>query len=187
LGVSVRPGTGVSVARAAERDDADDRTFSAFFEAHYQPALRLAALLTGNNGYAEDVVCDAFAKVYARWRRGGVDDVEAYLRRAVVNTLRSRWRRNALETRKDASVRTAAGTPHASAGFEHNVVERDAVWAALDRLPVGQRRVVVLRYYEDLSESEVAQLLDIAPGTVKSQGARGLVALQQMLGGDTRA
>jgi RNA polymerase sigma-70 factor (sigma-E family) len=170
------------VTLAAPRAEAaDDRTFSAFFEAHYHPALRLAALLTGNAGQAEDVVCDAFAKVYARWRRGGVDDVEAYLRQAVVNTLRSKWRRRALETRKDASVRVAAGTPHSSAGFESGVVERDAVWAALDRLPDGQRRVVVLRYYEDLSEAEVARLLDIAPGTVKSQGARGLMALQQML------
>ena len=168
----------VAPPRAAAEDD---RTFTAFFEAHYHPALRLAALLTGNAGQAEDVVCDAFAKVYARWRRGGVDDVEAYLRRAVVNTLRSKWRRRALETRKDASVRVAAGTPHASAGFESGVVERDAVWAALDRLPAGQRRVVVLRYYEDLSEAEVAQLLDIAPGTVKSQGSGGLMALQQML------
>jgi RNA polymerase sigma-70 factor (sigma-E family) len=171
-----------TIAAAATSPARDDGSFGAFFAAHYHPALRLAALLSGDQSRAEDAVCDAFAKVYARWRRGGIDNVDAYLRQAVVNTLRSGWRRRAVEQRTDAGVRQLVRSAHAAAaGFEQRVVERDAIWAALAELSDGQRRVLVLRYYEDLSEIEIARLLGIAVGTVKSQAARGLARLQRLL------
>ena len=158
-------------------DAARDLSFGELFARHYAPALRLAALLEGDPVRAEDAVCDAFARVYGRVRRGGVDDVGPYLRQAVVNAVRGGWRRRQVERRH-----ARAFAADASAGtFEVDVVERDEVWAALRRLPPGQRRVVVLRYYEDLSEADVASMLHVKVGTVKSQAAKGLAALHSML------
>ena len=154
-----------------------DVPFAELFAKHYAPALRLAALLEGDPTRAEDAVCDAFARVYGRLRRGGVDDVSPYLRQAVVNAVRGGWRRRQVERRNAGTFEADSSVP----GFENEVVERDEVWAALRRLPAGQRRVVVLRYYEDLSEAEVARLLRVKAGTVKSQAAKGLAALQSIL------
>ena len=155
-----------------------DVSFADVFAQHYAPALRLAALLEGDATRAEDAVCDAFARVYGRLRRGGVDDVAPYLRQAVVNAVRGGWRRRQVERRRAPDVVAAAVAPEP---FDAAVVERDAIWRALRRLPPGQRRVVVLRYFEDLSEAEVAQLLHVKVGTVKSQAAKGLAALHTML------
>jgi len=154
-----------------------DVPFAEVFAQHYAPALRLAALLEGDPTRAEDAVCDAFARVYGRLRRGCVDDVGPYLRQAVVNSVRGGWRRRQVERRHATAFETEASAPP----FELEVVERDEMWTALRRLPAGQRRVVVLRYYEDLSEAEVARLLHVKPGTVKSQAAKGLAALQSIL------
>ncbi|HTK17247.1 MAG TPA: sigma-70 family RNA polymerase sigma factor [Acidimicrobiia bacterium] len=156
---------------------ARDAPFAELFATHYAPALRLAALLEGDPTRAEDAVCDAFARVYGRLRRGGVEDVSPYLRQAVVNAVRGGWRRRQVERRYAREFEADALVP----AFELEVVERDEVWRALRRLPAGQRRVVVLRYYEDLSEAEVARLLRIKAGTVKSQAAKGLAALQSIL------
>jgi RNA polymerase sigma-70 factor (sigma-E family) len=156
---------------------ARDVPFAEVFAQHYAPALRLAALLEGDPTRAEDAVCDAFARVYGRLRRGGVDDVGPYLRQAVVNSVRGGWRRRQVERRHASALETKASAPP----FELEVVERDEMWTALRRLPAGQRRVVVLRYYEDLSEAEVARLLHVKAGTVKSQAAKGLAALHSIL------
>jgi RNA polymerase sigma-70 factor (sigma-E family) len=152
-------------------------SFADLFARHYLPALRLAALLEGDPTRAEDAVCDAFARVYARVRRGGVDDPAPYLRQAIVNAVRGGWRRRAVERRHAAAL--AGAEP--SGEFEARVVDRDEVWRALAELPPGQRRVVVLRYYEDLPEAEVAHLLRVSVGTVKSQAAKGLAALHSIL------
>ena len=133
---------------------ARDVSFAELFAQHYAPALRLAALLEGDPTRAEDAVCDAFARVYGRLRRGGVDDVAPYLRQAVVNAVRGGWRRRQVERRHAG---TLFADPTTSEPFDAAVVERDAVWRALRQLPPGQRRVVVLRYFEDLSEAEVAR------------------------------
>ena len=117
--------------------------------------LRLAALLEGDPTRAEDAVCDAFARVYARVRRGGVDDVAPYLRQAIVNAVRGGWRRREVERRHSPALFAAVAVVE----FESAVVERDEVWRALAALTPGQRRVVVLRYYEDLPEAEVATKL----------------------------
>jgi RNA polymerase sigma-70 factor (sigma-E family) len=177
----VDAGTSLVVTHGAiER--ADEGSFASFFAGHYTRSLRLATLLTGDQTNAEDIVCEAFAKVYARWRRGQIVDVDNYLRQAVVNTLRSRWRRQATERRHDPAIRQLARASEWPARFEDQVVDRDAIWAALNELSEGQRRVLVLRYYEDLSEGEIAALLRISVGTVKSQWSRGLARLQRILG-----
>lgn len=169
------------VSTEGGRVDAPDSTrdvpFAELFAKHYAPALRLAALLEGDPTRAEDAVCDAFARVYGRLRRGGIEDVSPYLRQAVVNAVRGGWRHRQVERRHAAAFEASAFVP----AFEAEVVERDEVWAALRQLPAGQRRVVVLRYYEDLAEAEVARLLRVNVGTVKSQAAKGLAALQSIL------
>jgi len=170
-------GVSTEDGRVEVPDPARDVPFGEVFERHYAPALRLAALLEGDPTRAEDAVCDAFARVYGRLRRGGVDDVAPYLRQAVVNAVRGGWRRRHVE-RRHANAFVVDAT---AADFESAVVERDEVWAALRQLPPGQRRVVVLRYYEDLSEAEVARLLRVKVGTVKSQAAKGLAALHAIL------
>jgi RNA polymerase sigma factor (sigma-70 family) len=126
-------------------------------------------------------VCDAFARSYGKWRAGRVDNVDAYLRQAIVNAMRGGWRRRVVERRHAAALeRQAVDDAHAP-GFERRVVEREEVWDALRKLAPGQRRVVVLRYYEDLDEHEVARLLGVSVGTVKSQASKGLSALQRLL------
>jgi RNA polymerase sigma-70 factor (sigma-E family) len=158
-------------------DPASALSFDDLFLHHYGRAVRLAALLEGDPTRAEDAVCDALARVYEKTRRGDVDDVAAYLRRAVVNSVRGSWRRRRVERRHTAAQSVGLST----GAFESSVVERDAVWSALARLPAGQRRVLVLRYYEDLSEAEVARLLHVQVGTVKSQAAKGLAGLRTLL------
>jgi RNA polymerase sigma-70 factor, ECF subfamily len=169
------------VSTEGERVEMPDRSrdisFAELFDRHYAPALRLAALLEGDPTRAEDAVCDAFARVYGRLRRGGVDDVAPYLRQAVVNAVRGGWRRRQVERRHTAALLVDTSTSE----FDSQVVERDAVWRALRQVPPGQRRVVVLRYFEDLSEAEVARLLHVKVGTVKSQAAKGLAALHTIL------
>ncbi len=170
-------GVSTEGGRVEVPDPTRDGSFAELFARHYAPALRLAALLEGDPTRAEDAVCDAFARVYGRLKRGGVDDVTPYLRQAVVNAVRGGWRRRQVERRNAGSLLPAVTTDP----FESVVVERDEIWHALRQLPPGQRRVVVLRYYEDLSEAEVARLLHVKVGTVKSQAARGLAALHELL------
>jgi len=154
-----------------------DSAFGEFFASHYGPAFRLASLLEGDASLGEDAVCDAFARIYGRMVRGGVGDVERYLRQAVVNAVRGGWRKRQVERRH---ARTLVRNPGVR-DVEADVVQRDELWGALRRLPPGQRRVVVLRFYEDLPEAEVARLLQVTVGTVKSQAAKGLAALRTML------
>jgi RNA polymerase sigma-70 factor (sigma-E family) len=154
-----------------------DSAFGEFFASHYGPAFRLATLLEGDPSLGEDAVCEAFARMYGRVVRGGVGDVEPYLRQAVVNAVRGGWRKRQVERRH---ARTFVRNPEAR-DVEADVVQRDELWSALRRLPPGQRRIIVLRFYEDLPEAEVARLLQVTVGTVKSQAAKGLAALQTLL------
>jgi RNA polymerase sigma-70 factor (sigma-E family) len=170
--------TATGVSSRVTRDDAGERgdqAFAALFESQCPALLRLAYLLTGDPGIAEDVVADAFASMYARWRSGRIDDPDAYLRRAVVNQVRGRFRRNATRRRFESSV--APMDPVRDDGFE----ERERVRQALLELPPGQRAVVALRFLEDRSEAETAALLGVTVGTVKSQAAHGLERLRHAL------
>ncbi len=160
------------------RAEADRREFADVFNEHHRRAVRLAYLLTSDPDQAEDVVAEAFTKVYRRWRKGGIDDVGAYVRRAVANEANSRLRRRYLE-RDRAQHRT--GDQRGVRRVDDQAADRDEVWWALQRLPRRQRTAVVLRYFEDLSEEQAAEVLGVSRGTVKSQVSRGLDRLEQLL------
>ena len=152
--------------------------------AHHQPyVIRLAYLLCGDAHRAEDATAEAFARVYPHWRRGAVLDERAYLRRAVVNEIRSRGRRSVLE-RREGERRTALG--RGDRATEEQVVDRELLLEALQRLPARQRAVVVLRFYEDLTEAATAEVLGMRIGTVKSQTSRAMDRLRHVLGGRDR-
>ena len=115
--------------------------------------------------------------MYPRWKSGKVDDPVAYLRRAVVNQIRGRFRRNTTRRKFERSARTHESDAASDTGLD----DRDAVRTALLALPVGQRAVVALRFLEDRSEADTAALLGVSVGTVKSQAARGLDRLRAAL------
>lgn len=158
-----------------------DEAFAEVFRAHAPGALGVAYLLCGDRTRAEDAVSEAFARVYAQWRRGHVDDLGAYLHRAVVNQARNGWRSRMREGR--ALQRHAHHPPGRGEGIEETV-ERDRFRRVLLRLPERQRAAVVLRYYADLSEADTAAVLGCAVGTVKSQVSRGLSRLRELLNDD---
>lgn len=133
--------------------------------------VRLAHLITGSNEVAEEVVQEAFLKVRAAWPR--VANPGGYVRTAVVNLARGHVRRRGLEWRHAARVPVdpvTSGDP-----------EVDETWAAVCRLPERQRAVLALRFYEDLSEAQIAAVLGFRVGTVKSTLHRGLARLRKEL------
>lgn len=140
--------------------------------------VRLAMLLSGGTADAEDVVAEAAARVWVRWRQGGVESLPAYLRTAVINEVRRRGRRTLLDrhVRQRRSAEGRAATP-----IEERIAIRETVLDALATLGERQRTAIVLRYFEDLSVEETAQLMGTSTGTVKSQVARGLRTLQAHL------
>ena len=155
-----------------ERVDAE---FTAYLEARQGALLRTAYLLTGDRHQAEDVLQTALAKLYLSWDK--VRDREAldgYVRRILVNETTSLWRRpwKRRERATDALPDTA--------GVEESYDEgqRAAVWSVVSTLPPKARAVVVLRYYEGLTESETADVLGVSVGTVKSQGSRAMGLLR---------
>ena len=140
--------------------------------------LRLGLMLTGSVHSAEDLVQTVFARAHRRWSRiVELDHPEAYLRTMVVNEFLS-WRR-LLKSREITLAEPVEEPSGEDIGARQ--AQRDATWRLLARLPRQQRAVLVLRYYEDLSDSEIAELLGIAPGTVRSNAARGLAALRDTL------
>lgn len=156
-----------------------DDDFSALYAAHHAEALRVAYLLCGHRERAEDAVADAFVKVWRAWSRGGIDNPRAYVRRAVVNQVNSRFRRLALE-RREAQRRTADDRGERSA--LDDVDDADELFAALGRLSPRQRTAIVLRYYLDLPEAEAATAMGVSVGTVKSSVSRGLERLRTLVG-----
>jgi RNA polymerase sigma-70 factor (sigma-E family) len=157
----------------------DDEDFRGFVAARSPALLRTAYLLLGDRGLAEDLLQSALAKAYRHWGRvAAAGDPEAYVRKIMVNERRSRWRRN--------PGREVVGPvpERATADASDAVAERDAVWRAVLALPPRTRAVLVLRYWEDLSEAATAELLGISVGTVKSQASRGLRRLQDVIDPD---
>lgn len=153
--------------------------FDDVFLGQHERLLRLAGLLCGDAGQAEDAVAEVFARLYRRWQPGRIQDLDAYLRRAVVNEVTAEFRRRARAGR--APRRPSGVTVTAT---EDDVVERDRVWRAMLRLPGRQRAVLVLRFFDDASEARVADILGVPLGTVKSTAARGLARLRGFLGED---
>lgn len=152
--------------------------FAEVFVDHYPRVMRLAFLQCGDRTRAEDAVAEAMAKVYVRWRAGAVEHVGPYLRRAVVNEILQEVRRRSAADR--ALARTRGGLRGVPAAAEE-VADRDEVLRVLQRLPDRQRLAVVLRYYEQLSEAEAAEVMGISVGGVKSQTSRGLARLKDEL------
>ena len=141
--------------------------FEDFYRAQHEPMLRLAYLLTQSRAAAEDLVQDSFIRVQPRWE--SLDTPAAYLRRTVTNACYS-WHRR--RRREDAAPIEAP----AAAAPEH-----DEMWDALAKLPPRRRAALVLRYYLDLSEADIAEALGCRPGTVKSLTHRALADLRSVV------
>lgn len=156
-----------------------DRMFTELYSVHHRALVRLAVLLVRDVPTAENVVHDAFVATLAGWDRlRNAEDALAYLRQAVVNRSRSVLRH------RMAVEKAQKETPPDMPSAEHAVLaqlERSAVIAALRGLPERQREAIVLRYYADLSEAEIAATMRISRGAVKSHTARGMAALRAAL------
>jgi len=150
-------------------------TFDEFVAARGEALLRFALMLCGDRYLAEDLVQSVLAKVYVRWRRvAGMQRPEAYVKTVLVHEHLRWWRRRSsteLPVSRQPMVDAADDGTAARAS-------RDAAWELMRRLPKRQRAVLVLRYYEDLSDAEIAAVLGCAPSTVRSQAARALAALR---------
>lgn len=152
-----------------------DEEFTAYVRERRAHLYRAAYLLCGDEHRAEDIVQLTLSKVYAAWRKvRKADSVDAYVRRVLVNSHldegRRPWRRERAGEVVDRPAPIGLGAE-----------ELDELWAALRSLPVGQRRVVVLRHYWGLSVEETAADLGISPGTVKSQTSAALANLRRTL------
>jgi RNA polymerase sigma-70 factor (sigma-E family) len=146
--------------------------FGALFDAHYLSLCRLAYVLLGDAARAEDVVQEAFLRTFAGWGRLRQPDLaHVYLRKAVLNQCRSSLRRRVTEWRVN-SVTAAAERTRGGDGFEERRALRLDVNTAVRALPPRQREAVVLRYFLDLGEIEIASVMGVNVGTVKSQLAK---------------
>lgn len=149
--------------------------FDAFVGARSSALLRTAYLLTRDHALAEDLLQTALTKAWFAWRR--IDgDPEAYVRKILVNTYATWWRRRWNGEHATDELPEPATTGRSSA-HDRSDASHD-LWTALGRLPRKQRAVVVLRYFEDLSEAETARVLGCSAGNVKSQASRALAKLR---------
>ena len=154
---------------------ARDAAFTALVDAQGTSLLRLATLLVGDPVSAEDLVQGVLERTYRRWSQvGQAASPEAYLRAAVVNAARRRWR-----LRSQDRERLVALVPEVPVtGGQSAAIVRHALLEALSALTRQQRAVIVLRYFADQSEAEVGRLLGCSIGTVKSHASRGLDRLR---------
>jgi RNA polymerase sigma-70 factor (sigma-E family) len=160
-------------------DDQAREAFRQYVAARSPALMRTAYLLTGNRADAEDLLQTALAKTYLAWDRiQERDALDGYVRRVLVNTQTSWWRRRKVDEYPTGEL------PERGTGRDatEDLVLHDALWTALSGLPKRQRAAVVLRYYEDLSEAETAQVLGVSVGTVKSTTSRALIKLRDSAG-----
>lgn len=158
------------------RRDAD---FSEFFHTAWPRLFRTALAIAGDRGLAEDALQSALVKAYSSWHRvQAAHHPEAYVRRMVVNEVLG-WRRHGWWHRERPHERVDSETLTSPEG---DVVQRMTLWEAVQALPVRQRAVVVLRYYEDLTEVQIAEVLGCSRGTVKSQASDALATLRRNSG-----
>jgi RNA polymerase sigma-70 factor (sigma-E family) len=163
-------------------EHARDRAVAALFDAHYAPMCRLAYVILGDAAVAEEIVMEAMLKTFSGWSRiRDLDAADAYLRRAVINLCRSKIRRKAIEARVNASVHHAQERRRPDWDPEVHETNR-IVWTAVLKLPQRQRAAVVLRYFEDLPEAEIADVLECSVGTVKSQLSKARAKLEKTIG-----
>lgn len=156
-----------------------DDAVTALYSAHYRQLVRLSALLLRDVSIAEEVVQDAFVAMHGTWHRlRDPDKALAYLRQAVLNRSRSALRRRVVEHKyAPRPMPDAPSAEHGALG----AMEHQAVVSALRTLPLRQREALVLRYYADLSEAEIAHAMGISRGAVKSHASRGMAALRSIL------
>lgn len=155
--------------------------FSEFVLGRSRALLRFAYLLTGDRHLAEDLTQEALVRAHRRWASiVGEEGPEPYVRKAILRQYLS-WRR-----RRSSAERPAAELPEVSAGAAHDdlagrVAEADAMWTLLGTLPRSQRAVMILRYYEDLPDVEIAVLLGCSPSTVRVHAFHALQKLRAAL------
>ncbi|OLB81514.1 MAG: RNA polymerase subunit sigma-24 [Actinobacteria bacterium 13_2_20CM_2_71_6] len=173
---------GVSVVGGTyEEGWSADEAVTRLFAAHYRGLVRLAALLLADRAVAEELVQDAYVHLHQSWGRlRDPHKALAYLRASVVNAARSAQRRRGVADRYVANLPPPRDAPSAEFGAL-GALEHAAVIAALRSLPTRQREALVLRYYLDLSESDIAETMGISRGAVKSHAARGIAALRTTL------
>ena len=155
---------------------ARDADFAAYLQARQASVLRTAYLLSGDRHTAEDLTQTAFAKLYLAWDRvRDQGSIDGYLRRILVNENNSLWRRG-WKKREHTAELLPEPTPVVD---EYDDGRSTALWDLVQSLPKKARAVLVLRYYEQLSEAETAEVLGISVGTVKSQTSRALATLRE--------
>lgn len=151
-------------------------TFEEYVRARGPALVRLARLLTGDDHRAEDLAQDVLARAFVHWRRvARADRPDVYVRRMLVNANASWWRRRSSRERPtDAAPEPAAPRDHGT-----EAAERDAMWRLVLGLPERQRAVLALRYYEDLDDATIAEILDCSTVTVRTHAMRGLATLRE--------
>jgi RNA polymerase sigma-70 factor (sigma-E family) len=170
-------------AEVAEPMSERDADFTAYLQARQARLLSTAYLLTGDQHQAEDLLQTSLAKLYLAWDRvRDRDSVDAYVRRIMVNENNSMWRRP--WKRRELSTGELPDANPVHDAYDEGLGA--AVWEVVQTLPRKARAVVVLRYYEQLSEAETADVLGISVGTVKSQASRALAALRERTPEDLR-
>jgi RNA polymerase sigma-70 factor (sigma-E family) len=155
-----------------------DDSFADYVAQRGDALLRFAYVLTGSRHLAEDVVQEVLVRILARWRgMSHVEQPDAYLRTAIVRQFVS-WRRLRARHEVPLGAVTEAAAPTDTAGGH---AARDEVWRALATLPPKQRAVLVLRFYEDLSDAQIADVLGCQPSTVRVHASRGLARLRGLM------
>jgi len=172
---SIVGGVAIRITKpSAERLD----LLGAWFEAEYAGLLRFAYFVTGDRSTAEDLVQETFVRLWRAGARTDHEGIAAYARTAIVNLARSGHRRRAREL-----ARVSGGRGRSSDRQDaHDPGARDEMWRAILTLSPRQRAVVALRFYEDLSEREIAQTLGMSPGAVKKHADRAMKKLRELLG-----
>ena len=154
-----------------------DEDFAEFVAARWASLYRLAYLLAASPTGAEDLLQTTLEKAYVNWSRiARMEHVEAYVRRMLANTSVSGRRRAWIGERPTDELPEPGGD-----SAEEPVLDRHLVWPLVCALPARQRAVIVLRYYEDLTEAQIADVLGCARGTVKSQSSAAIGALRRAL------
>jgi RNA polymerase sigma-70 factor (sigma-E family) len=151
--------------------------FDEFVQRSSTELLRIAILLTNDRGHAEDLVQTTFLRTGWHWRTAR-SNPRRYARKVLSNLARNRWREQARRP-KERFDHTGVEAAHASA--EDAIVQRDHLYQLVARLPLDQRKVLVLRYFEDLPVDEVADILGCSPGTVKSRASRAFETLRRSM------
>ena len=171
--------TSASKAAAPATQTLPYPSFSSYVKARQPVLLRTARSLTANPSDAEDLLQTALTKTYVAWER--IEDhraLDGYVRRALLNTRTSQWRKRRVDEFACDELPEPESAPGGDDPAEQQALH-DAMWRAIMKLPARQRAMVVLRYYEDLSEVQTAEVLGVSVGTVKSAVSRALGKLRE--------